>query len=130
MDISWWQLLIASIGALAIIGGFFMNYIRAINKRDSEKVVTAAIAAFRTNELTPILAELNQKVDQIGDVSNRLSMVEGAVKNLTQKTNELNKAVSENAQQARNDLTGLATSLREDTKNQTSLLVKLIEARQ
>lgn len=129
MDINWWQLLIASVGALAIIGSFFMSYIRAINKKDSEKVVTEAITAFRNNELSPILKELNNKVEQIADVSHRLSAVEGSVKALTNTTTELNETVATNAQQARNDLTGLASSLRLDTKNQTDLLLEVIRAR-
>lgn len=132
MDINWWQLLIASAGLSVVIGGVFMTYIRAINNRDTQGLVTSAITHFRDNEIIPALSKLALKVEEVALIASRLTAVETELASLGKTTADLTQTVNHNADNARRDLTGLGERLsresRETTQNQTNLLIKIIEA--
>lgn len=128
MNAEWWQLLIASGSLFIAIGGIFVAYIKAVTKTDSQKLVAVALTAFRENELNPIVERITQEVHKIADMSSRLGNVEGGVHGLSVQSTQMREAIGKNADQHRNDITGLGQRLEAAAIERDRMLVELIKA--
>lgn len=128
VDINLSQLLANTVSFLtcaSILGAFFAYHSKAIRKTE----IAVSLERFEKDKLTPLFVQLDSKIREFANINPRLAAVEQSVKTLTDTTTDLAHTITDNAVQHRQDLTGLGTRLSQETKNQTDLIVKIIEAK-
>lgn len=109
-----------------ILGGFFARYAKTIQANEIDK----SIARFEKDRFHPALDEMKAQVKEIGNIVGRVENLQATATHQTKALSDLSVRVDQNAQQARDDLTGVANRLGDQitatNRAQTELLVNAI----
>lgn len=123
-----WSTVLANTGAFlacaAILGAFFRRYA----KLEGAKAIGDSIALFEKEKLSPLIEGIRAELKDVANLSNRVGSLQIQVETLNKNTGDLTHTVAKNAQQSRDDITGLGNRLESSAVERDRMLVELIKA--